>query len=71
MIVQGLVENGVVVLPEGVRLPDGQTVTVLTAATVKPPGHSVLDIPSFSVGAILIPFSDDDDFLEEMLEGRI
>lgn len=33
-------------------------------------GHSVLDIPSVSVGRILRPFSADDDLLEEMLEDR-
>lgn len=33
-------------------------------------GHSVLDIPSFSMGEILKPFSSDDDLLEEMLEDR-
>jgi hypothetical protein len=32
--------------------------------------HSVLDIPTVSVGRILRPFSADDDLLGEMLEGR-
>ena len=33
--------------------------------------HSVLDIPTVSVGRILRPFSPDDDLLGEMLEGRM
>ena len=39
-------------------------------AIVLPERDSVLDIPSFSIGEMLIPFSDDDDFLGEMLEER-
>lgn len=34
-------------------------------------GHSVLDIPTFSVGAVLKPLSPDDDILGEMLEDRV
>jgi hypothetical protein len=36
-----------------------------------PAGHSVLDIPSVSVGHILRPLSSGDDLLGEMLEGRM
>jgi hypothetical protein len=32
--------------------------------------HSVMDIPSVSVGSILRPSTADDDLLGEMLEGR-
>lgn len=33
--------------------------------------HSVLDIPTFSVGAVLKPLTSDDDILGEMLEDRL
>jgi hypothetical protein len=34
-------------------------------------GHSVLDIPTANVGRMLRPFpAEDDDLLEEMLDGR-
>jgi hypothetical protein len=70
MVVRGRVQNGVVVLADGVRLPEGQEVTVLAlpAADLKP--HSILDIPPVSVGKVLRPFTPDDDLLGEMLEGR-
>ena len=76
MVGRGRVQNGVVVLDEGVRLPEGLEVTVVTpdqtAALSKGQGpHSVLDIPTVSLGAMLRPFTRDDDLLEEMLEGRI
>lgn len=39
---------------------------------VRPPtGHSVLDIPTASVGDFLKPLTRDDDLLGEMLEGRM
>jgi hypothetical protein len=41
-----------------------------SAQNNSPRGHSVLDIPAFSVGKILIPLSSEDDLLGEMLEGR-
>jgi hypothetical protein len=76
MIARGRVENGVVIL-EGVRLPEGQEVTVLAPGkvlTTPLPGrslpHSILDIPTVSVGAVLRPLTSDDDLLGEMLEGR-
>jgi hypothetical protein len=70
MVVRGRVQNGVVVLADGVRLPEGQEVTVLAppATDLKP--HSILDIPPVSVGKVLRPFTADDDLLGEMLEGR-
>ncbi len=68
MVIRGHVQNGVVVLDEGVQLPEGQEVTVSVAA--KQGTHSVLDIPPVSVGAILRPLTSDDDLLGEMLEGR-
>ena len=77
MVARGRVQNGVVVLDNGVRLPEGQAVTVLAPDTVptsprlegvRP--HSVLDIPPVSVGAVLHPLTADDDLLGEMLEGR-
>jgi hypothetical protein len=33
--------------------------------------HSILDIPTVSVGAVLRPLTSDDDLLDEMLEGRL
>ena len=76
MVARGRVQNGVVVLENGVRLPEGQDVTVL-APSVAPAsvpgqggGHSVLDIPTVSVGAVLQPLTSEDDLLGEMLEGR-
>ena len=77
MVIRGRVQNGVVVLDESVRLPEGLEVTVVVPPDKAPAlsrgqgPHSVLDIPTVSVGAILRPFTRDDDLLEEMLEGRI
>jgi hypothetical protein len=79
MVVRGHVKNGVVVLDNGVRLPEGQEVTVLatgsgsgtTSATAGSRSHSILDIPTVSVGAVLRPLTSDDDLLGEMLEGRL
>jgi hypothetical protein len=77
MVAHGRVQNGVVVLDNGVRLPEGQEVTVLAHATVPPApqmeglqSHSVLDIATVSLGSILRPLTSDDDLLGEMLEGR-
>ena len=76
MVVRGRIRNGVVVLDEGVRLPEGQEVTVVvpdkTAALTRGEGpHSVLDIPTVNLGVMLRPFTRDDDFFDEMLEGRL
>jgi hypothetical protein len=76
MVTHGHVKNGVVVLPRGVRLPEGLEVTVVApdpslALTRGPGPHSVLDIPPVSVGAVLRPLTSEDDLLGEMLEGRL
>lgn len=75
MVARGRVQNGVVVLEEGVRFPEGSEVTVLapdkSASQIRGKGpHSVLDIPPVSVGAVLRPLTSEDDLLGEMLEGR-
>jgi hypothetical protein len=72
MVARGRVQNGVVVLADGVRFPEGQEVTVLSSATAPADrqAHGVLDIPPVSVGSVLRPFTADDDLLGEMLEGR-
>jgi len=77
MVIRGRVQAGVVVLDPGVRLPEGQEVTIhapegvsASLAGNSAPPHSVLDIPPASVGAVLHPLSSDDDLLGEMLEGR-
>ena len=74
---RGRVQNGVVVLDGGVRLPEGQEVTVLapgTVPTARPTQgsrpHSVLDVPPVSLGPVLRPLTAADDLLGEMLEGR-
>jgi hypothetical protein len=77
MVARGRVQNGVVVLDNGVRLPEGQEVTVLAPDTVpdstpvkgsRP--HSVLDIAPVSLGPVRHPLMADDDLLGDMLEGR-
>jgi hypothetical protein len=77
MVARGRVQNGVVVLDDGVRLPAGQEVTVLPHATAPTAprvygsqSHSVLDIATVSLGAVDRPLTSDDDLLGEMLEGR-
>jgi hypothetical protein len=77
MVARGRVQNGVVVLDNGIHLPEGQEVTVLAPDTApsnpRPEGsrsHSILNIPTVSVGAVLCPLTADDDLLSEMLEGR-
>jgi hypothetical protein len=77
MTAHGRVQIGVIVLDDGVRLPEGQDVIVLAHGTV--PGaalmqgtrqHSVLDISTVALGSVLRPLTPDDDLLGEMLEGR-
>ncbi len=70
MVLQGRVQNGVVVLSGGISLPDGQEVTVITAASPGAKGHSILDISPVSLGPLLQSSKVDEDLLEEMLEGR-
>jgi hypothetical protein len=76
-VARGRVQNGVVVPDDGVRLPEGQEVTVLAHGTVSPAPrtegsrpYSVLDIATVSLGSVLRPLTSDDDLLGEMLEGR-
>ena len=47
-----------------------QRVTLEMCKVMRAPDHSVLDIAPVSIGRVLRPFSPDDDFLGEMLEGR-
>ena len=72
MVARGRVRNGVVVLDNGVRLPEGQEVMVLAPAALprnaRP--HGILDIAPVSVGAVLRSFTADDDRLGDMLEGH-
>lgn len=75
MIARGHVQNGIVILDEGVQFPEGQEVTVVanerltvsSQSLVMSP-HSVLDIAPVSVGSILRPQTTEDDLLEEMLD---
>ena len=77
MVARGRVQNGVVVLDHGIRLPEGQAVTVLAPDPVptspQMPGsrlHSVLGIPTVRVGAVLRPLAAADALLGAMAEGR-
>lgn len=83
MNLRGRVENGVVVFQDGAALRNGTLVaitpmssategsSVVSAATsTGSRGHSVLDIPSISLGPVLRPFTGRDDILGEMLENR-
>ena len=77
MVARGRVQNGVVVLDDGVRLPEGQEVIVLGRGTAPAapslqgsPPHSVLDVPAVSLGPVLRPLTADNDLLGEMLDGR-
>jgi hypothetical protein len=58
------------VLDAGMRLPEGQRVSVLALRPADSKAHSILDIPPVSVGAVLHPFSTDDGLLGDMLEDR-
>jgi hypothetical protein len=61
MVVPGRVQNGVVVLPTNICLPEGQEVTVIAPIPANSDTHSVLDIPPVSVGQVLkLPARDDD-----------
>jgi hypothetical protein len=76
MIARGHVQNGVVILEQGVKLREGQSVTVVTSQPVDLPTvshtarHSLLDVPPVSLGSILCDNSSDDDLLDEMLADR-
>ncbi len=71
MVARGRVQNGVVVLTGGVRLPEGQEVSVLAPQVAGSPAHGILDIPPVSLGAAVRPVTPDDDLLAEMPEGRL
>ena len=77
MTARGHIQNGVVVLEQGVKLPEGQTVTVQScepgdrSASSRPvPRHSLLDIVPVSLGEVLYDPASDDDLLDEMLADR-
>jgi hypothetical protein len=70
MVARGRVQNGVVVLADGVRLPEGQEVAVVALPPADLEAHGILDIPPVSLGAVVPPSAADDDLLAEMLEGR-
>jgi len=70
MVARGHVRNGVVVLDDGTRFPEGQEVTVLAHLPDRSPAHRLLDIPPVSLGSLRQPLKVDDDLLGEMLEGR-
>jgi hypothetical protein len=70
MVVRGRVQDGVVVLDGGIRLSEGQVVTVLAPPTEGAQPHSILDIPPVSLGPLRRPLSAEDDLLGEMLDGR-
>jgi hypothetical protein len=70
MVIRGQIHNGVVALPDGIRLPEGQEVTVLVTPMEDARTHGVLDIPPVSLGRVVSPPSADEDRLGEMLEGR-
>ena len=70
MVVRGRVQNGVVVLYDTVRLPEGQEVTVLAPPTETAQRHSILDVPPVSLGRLRRPRTAEDDLLGEMLESR-
>jgi hypothetical protein len=73
MLARGHVQNGVVVLDDGVRLAEGQEVTVLAQGPVPntppiqgSPPHSLLEIALVSRGPALRTLTAGDDVLGEM-----
>ncbi len=70
MVVRGRVQNGFIVLADGVSLAEGQEVMVLAPPLEPSPTHSILDIPGVSLGSAVAPIAADVDLLGEMLEGR-
>jgi len=77
MTARGHVQNGVIVLEQGVRFPEGQPVIVTpseanndSVAADSARGHSLFDIPAVSLGAVLREPASDDDVLDEMLADR-
>jgi hypothetical protein len=77
VVARGGVQDGVVVLENGLRLPEGPQVTALARGTVSPApkmegsrSHRVLDIATVGLGSAPRPLTSDDDLLGETLEGR-
>ncbi|MCI0643136.1 MAG: hypothetical protein L0Y72_31295 [Gemmataceae bacterium] len=71
MVARGRVQNGVVVLADDVRLPEGEDVTVLAPTPGGSKTQSILDIPPISLGSMLRATASDNDLLGEMLENRL
>ncbi|HUY35134.1 MAG TPA: hypothetical protein VMV69_20485 [Pirellulales bacterium] len=61
------------VIDDGVRLPEGQGVTVLVPSQPNLVGqsHRLLDIPVVSLGSVLYPVKPDDELFGEMLKCRV
>lgn len=74
MVARGHVRNGVIVLDHGIQLTEGLEVTVIGSvdhfASTQRQIHSVLEIPTVSLGPILNSTNPDDDVLGEMLDSR-
>jgi hypothetical protein len=79
MVARGTVKGGVVVFDSesGLREGDHVAVIALTRSPTSPEphtravsSHSILDIPTVSLGGVLKPLSPDDDVLGEMLDER-
>jgi hypothetical protein len=75
MVAYGRVKNGVVVLDNGLKLPEGQEVTIVAPPELPVAAlnelerqHRVLDIAPVSLGLIKRPLTADDDLLGEMLD---
>ena len=73
MVARGRVQDGVVVLDNGVPLPEGQEVTVVAHATVPPApqmegmrSHSLRDIATVRLGSVPCPLNSDNDLLGEI-----
>lgn len=77
MVYRAFSKHGIVILPPGLRLPDGP-VEVRTIAPVEPPSEpangvrplnserrSVFELSPVSVGALLQPLPADDDLLRK------
>ncbi len=77
MTARGQVQNGVIVLEQGVRFREGQSVIVTPSegnGALAPSSsghrHSLLDIAPVSLGEVRCDSSSDDDLLDEMLADR-
>jgi len=76
VIARGRIKGGVVVFEQSVRLHEGEEVAVIAIGESQlrhgtyHGDHSFGDIPPVDLGAMLKPFTADDDLLGEMLEDR-